>query len=46
MSGKTFKITIPEEEGRRYIVGARAGQTLTVTVDTDQASLRLLGMPP
>jgi len=43
MSGKTFKITIPEEEGRRYIVGARAGQTLTVTVDTDQASLRLLG---
>jgi len=43
MSGKTFKVTIPEEEGRRYIVGARAGQTLTVTVDTDQASLRLLG---
>jgi hypothetical protein len=43
MSGKTFKVTIPEEEGRRYILGGRAGQTLTVTVDTDQASLRLLG---
>lgn len=42
LSGKTFKVTIPEEEGRRYIVGARAGQILTVTVDTDQASLRLL----
>jgi hypothetical protein len=42
MSGKTFKVSIPEEEGRRFIIGARAGQTLTVTVDTDQASLRLL----
>ena len=42
MSGKTFKVTIPEEEGRRFIVGARAGQTLTVTVDSDQASIRLL----
>jgi hypothetical protein len=43
LSGKTFKITIPEQEGRRYIVGARQGQTLTVTVDTEQASIRLLG---
>ena len=42
MSGKTFKVMIPEEEGRRFIVGARAGQTLTVTVDTDKASIRLL----
>ena len=42
LSGKTFKITIPEEEGKRFIVGARVGQTLTVTVDTDKASLRLL----
>ena len=42
MSGKTFKVAIPEEEGRRYIVGARAGQTLSVTIDTDKASLRLL----
>jgi len=42
MSGKTFTVTIPEEEGKRYIVGARAGQILTVTVDTDQASIRLL----
>jgi hypothetical protein len=41
-SAATRKVTIPEDEGRRYIVGARAGQTLTVTVDTDQASIRLL----
>ena len=41
-SGKTFRVTIPADEGKRYIVGARAGQTLTVSVDTDKASLRLL----
>ncbi len=41
-SGKTFRITIPAQEGKRFIVGARAGQTLTVSVDTDKASLRLL----
>ena len=41
-SGKTFRITIPAEEGKRFVVGARAGQTLTVSVDTDKASLRLV----
>lgn len=41
-SGKTILTTIPAEEGKRYIVGARAGQTLSVSVDTDKASLRLL----
>ena len=41
-SGKTFKATIPADEGKRFIVGARGGQTLTVSIDTDKASLRLL----
>lgn len=41
-SGKTFRISIPAQEGKRFVVGARAGQTLTVSVDTDKASLRLL----
>src|SRR5688572_6052390 len=41
-SGKTFRITIPAEEGKRFVLGARADQTLTVSVDTDKASLRLL----
>lgn len=38
----TIKIKIPANEGRRYIVGARSGQTLDVSVNTDKASLRLL----
>ena len=41
-SEKTFTTTIPSEEGKRFVVGARAGQTLIVSVDTDKASLRLL----
>jgi len=41
-AGKTFRVTIPADEGKRYIVGARAGQTLSVSIDTDKASLRLL----
>ena len=41
-SGKTFKTTIEADQGKRFIVGARAGQTLTVSIDTDKASLRLL----
>jgi hypothetical protein len=41
-SGKTVLTTIPSEEGKRFIVGARAGQTLIVSVNTDKASLRLL----
>ncbi|MEO8572796.1 MAG: hypothetical protein ABI481_02415 [Pyrinomonadaceae bacterium] len=42
-SSKTIRITIPREEGKRFIIGARSGQTLNVSVDTDKASLRLLG---
>lgn len=41
-SGKTFRRTIAADQGRRFVVAARAGQTLTVSIDTDQASLRLL----
>lgn len=41
-SSTTFKTTIRAEEGRRFIVGARTGQTLTVSIDTDKASIRLL----
>ena len=41
-SGKTFKIKIPSQDIKRLAVGARAGQTLMVSIDTDKASLRLL----
>jgi hypothetical protein len=41
-SGKTFKTTIRADEGKRFVVGARAGQTLTVSIDNDKASLRFL----
>lgn len=41
-SGKTWSVDIPVQEGKRFIVGARAGQTLTVSVDTDKASIRIL----
>lgn len=42
MSGKTFTTTLEAGDAKQFIVGARAGQTLTVSIDTDQASLRLL----
>lgn len=42
-SGASLALTIPSDEGKRLIVGARAGQTLTVTVDNDKADVRLLG---
>ena len=41
-SGTTIKPTIPAEEGRRYVLGARANQSLSVSIDTDKASIRLL----
>lgn len=41
-SGTTVKFTIPPYERKRFVVGARAGQTLSVSVNTDQASVRLL----
>ena len=41
-SGTTMTVKIPAGEGRRYIVGARAGQILDVSTNTDKADLRLL----
>ncbi len=41
-SGTTVKITIPAGERKRFVVGARSGQTLTASVSSDQASLLLL----
>ena len=41
-TGTTLKITLPGDEGKRFIVGARAGQTLDVTVNSEKLSLRLL----
>lgn len=42
-SGKTFTVKIPAGESHRFIVGARAGQTLMVSVDRDRALLRMIG---
>jgi len=42
-SGKTFTIKLAPEDLKRYVLGAAQGQTLTVSVNTDAASLRLLG---
>jgi hypothetical protein len=41
-TGTTIRIKIPANEGHRYIVGARGGQTLDVSINTDKASVRLL----
>ena len=41
-SGTTFSVVVPRGEGKRYIVGARAGQTLKVSTGSDKVSLRLL----
>ena len=41
-SGKTFKVSIPAGEIKRFVVGARSGQTLKVSTDNNKASLRLL----
>ena len=41
-TGKTFKTTIPMGEGRRYLVGARAGQRLSASTNSSDAQLRLL----
>ena len=41
-TGKTFKTTIPAGEGRRFVVGARAGQRLSASTDSSDAQLRLL----
>jgi hypothetical protein len=41
-SGTTINVKIPSEEGKRFIVGAREGQILDVSVDNSKASFRLL----
>lgn len=41
-SGSTFKVTVPAGERVRYIVGARVGQKLAVSVSSASASLRLI----
>lgn len=42
LSSTTFETTIRAEEGKRFILGARSSQTLTVSIDTNKASIRLL----
>jgi len=41
-SGATFKVRIPFEEGKRYVLAAHSGQTLTVSASSDKVSFRLL----
>lgn len=41
-SGKTLTVKIPAGESVRYIVGARGGQKLAVSVDSPNAALRLI----
>jgi hypothetical protein len=41
-TGSAFEATIPVAEGKRFVVAARAGQTLKVSADSDKVSLRLL----
>ena len=42
-SAKTFTVKVSPEDRKRYTVGARAGQTLSVSVSTGDLSLSLLG---
>ncbi len=41
-SGKTFTTTLPADEGKQFVVGAKAGQQLVVSTSSDDASLQLL----
>lgn len=41
-SGTTIKITVPSQEIKRFVIGARAGQTLTAAINKKGGSLRLL----
>lgn len=41
-SGTTLKITVPAQELKRLVLGARAGQTLTVSINRKNASLRIV----
>lgn len=42
-SSATLNLTLPAESGRRLVVGARAGQTLTFSVNNQKIDFRLLG---
>lgn len=41
-SRAVLKLTIPAESGKRLVIGARAGQTLTFSVDNEKIEWRLL----
>jgi hypothetical protein len=41
-SGTTFKAFIPGSESKKFVVGARAGQTLVVSVAGERATARLI----
>lgn len=41
-SGTILKVTIPAQDLKRFVLGARAGQTLIVSMDSKNGSLRLL----
>jgi hypothetical protein len=41
-SGKTFTTTIDAGDRKRFVVGARAGQRLSVSTNSTEAELRLL----
>ena len=41
-TGKTMTIKIASDEGRRFVVGARAGQQLIASIDSNKGSLRIL----
>ena len=41
-TGTTLTVKIPASEGKRFVVGAAAHQTLDVSVNTDKATVRLL----
>jgi hypothetical protein len=40
-SGKTFNVRIEAQDIKRFALGARAGQVMSVSVNTDKASVRL-----
>jgi hypothetical protein len=41
-SGKTMSITVPANDAKRFVVGARAAQRLTVSAGQTKAQIRLL----
>jgi hypothetical protein len=41
-SNATLKLTVPSDDRKRFTLGARAGQTMTVKVNSDKISIRLL----